>query len=462
MRGQVRRFSGRKLLTLTILGSLSPAAYADSPPDTPPLPDSAPGLGATTARPELVARPVSAEEAVQVAFQYHANAAVAEENLAASRARVREVRTGTLPRVNGEVSFTGRGNSALRGAFGPTRTQDDFRTDFGPQPRVSVQYNLYDGGQTRQAIRQARAGVDGSQAGLVATRNNLAFTVINNYLRQLQSERLLELRTVQVEVAKEQLRQVDARIETGAAAAADRALPLSTLRIREVDLRVAQNNVLVSANTLRNSMGLEVGPPLRLVEVQEDASALLPLESLRDVAIRQRPEVAQDEASTRASQASVSIARIGRKPRVDTAFGFNLTPNNVVSRSDFVISTMISMPLWDAGLTHAREQQARNQAQIAAIRLEQTRRDVSADVQEAYLNLVTARERFQVSKLAAEASQVNLTAQTERYARGANGVTVVDLIQAQEQFATANNNTIAALYDILRAQAQLNLAIGRY
>jgi outer membrane protein TolC len=60
-----------------------------------------------------------------------------------------------------------------------------------------------------------------------------------------------------------------------------------------------------------------------------------------------------------------------------------------------------------------------------------------------------------------EAAQVNLEQTTARYERGLAGVTVVDLIQAQVQFADASNSAIQALYDTHFAQAQLNRAIGR-
>jgi O-antigen/teichoic acid export membrane protein len=59
---------------------------------------------------------------------------------------------------------------------------------------------------------------------------------------------------------------------------------------------------------------------------------------LREAARQRRPEVVQAEAQTRAAQASVSIARIGRKPRLDTQFAFNISPNNAFNRSDWAIA----------------------------------------------------------------------------------------------------------------------------
>ena len=407
-------------------------------------------------------RPISLQEAIQLAWQNQASVAVAEESLDAARYRVREVRTGTLPRAIGQIGYAGRGNDELAGLFGSARAANSVRMDLGLQPRFGLTFPAWDGGLTRQSVKQARANVDGSQAGVTTARNNLAFNVTSNYILQLRAERRAELRKVQVRLAEEQLRSVDAKISIGQIAPAERALPLSELRNRQFELNSAENGALVAANTLRNAMGLPVGKPLKLVEIEENREPLLPIETLRAVALRQRPEVAQDLATVKSSQASISIARIGRKPRLDTNFSFNLTPNDVFTKSDWAFSAMISMPLWDAGVTHYREQQSRSQAEIAQIRLEQTRKDVTADVEEAYLNLVNARARQEVSRLAVAAAQVNLEATTARYEQGIANTDVISLIQAQVQFATANNNAIEALYDIHLAQAALARATGKY
>jgi outer membrane protein TolC len=421
---------------------------------------------------------VSLQEAIQIAQQNHARVAVAEESVESARQQVRIARTGTLPSLIGEVGYQGRGTSNLGGLFGPSPTQtipgtngqpptrtrlntDTTTFDRGIQPRIGLSYTLYDAGFTRTSVRQARAGVEGSVANLGAVRNDLTLDVTSAYLAQLRADRILTLRQVQEELAAEQLRRVEARVREGAAAEADRALPLSEYRNRQVDRILAQNDVRVAANTLRNIMGLTVGPSLALVELREQAEPLPTVETLQDVALRERPEVVQAEAQMRVSQASVTLARIQRKPRLDTSFSFDVTPNDPFQRSNFAVGAAISMPLWDAGLTEARELQARTQVQSSAAQLEQTRKDVQADVVEAYLNLVNARERLEASRLAVEAAQVNLEQTTARYERGLAGVTVVDLIQAQVQFADASNSAIQALYDTHFAQAQLNRAIGR-
>lgn len=433
-----------------------------------------PGPAVTPEALRATAEPaVSLQEAIQVAHQNHGRVASAEESVEAARQRVRQARTGTLPTLNGSIGFSGRGTSSLGGLFGGEPSQripgagrqvietDQVTTDRGLQPRFSLNFSPFDGGLTRANVRQARAGVESNLANLGAVRNNLAFEVATNYLAQLRAERLLELREEQERLAAEQLRSVEARIRVGDAAEADRALPLSELRNRQVDRILAQNDVRVAANALRNSMGLQTGPALQLVELAEARDPLAPMDTYVELARRQRPEVVQAEAQVRIAQTGITIARIGRRPRLDTSFSFNVSPNDAFNRSDFSFGAAISMPLWDAGLTQAREQEARADVQSATAVLEQAKRDVTAETVEAYLNVVNARERLEAARLAVDAARINLAAQTARYERGLAGITVIDLIQAQVQFATASNNAINARYDIHLAEAALNRAIGR-
>ena len=60
-----------------------------------------------------------------------------------------------------------------------------------------------------------------------------------------------------------------------------------------------------------------------------------------------------------------------------------------------------------------------------------------------------------------DTADANLRATNERFRLGAAGVGVVELVQAQTQFFTANNNLVQARYDVVLAQAQLQRATGR-
>jgi outer membrane protein len=458
-----------------------PSNAGTAPAGTPGMVPAPPGGPVPTGTP--VPDPVdyiTLDEAIGIAQVEHGDVSAATASVEAARQRIIIARSADKPQVIGSVGYQGRGTNNLGGIFGsqPTRTVGtgaagdpvrqvpiDTNTvtfDQGLQPRIALNFNPFNGGLTRASVRQARAALESSRSALGGVRNNLAFTVTTNYLQQLRAQQLLDLRVSQEALAEEQLRSVEARIRAEAAAEAERALVLSEYRNRQVDRISAENDARVAANALRNSMGLPVGPPLKLVELREDLDPILPVEALRDMAQRQRPEVAEAEAAVRISQQDVAIAKINRRPRLDTTIAFNVNPNNKLDRSDFAVGANVSMPLFDAGASRAREKVARYDVAGRQAQLEQVRKDVASEVQEAYLNLVNARQRLEAARLAVDAAEVNLQSTTARYRIGAPGVDVVALITAQVQYATANNSAIGALYDVHQAQAQLRRALGQY
>lgn len=400
---------------------------------------------------------VTLSEAIRIAYENQGSMIAAEESVTAAEERVRQARTGTLPNVVGDLAYQASGQTfRVAGSdFISSSTSSG-----GVQPRVALNFPLFDGGLTRAAVRQAQANVVATEASLASVENSLAFLVSVDYFSQLRADRTLVLRREQERLAQEQLNSVEARIAAEDVAPADRALPLAELRNRQVDRVQAENDLRVAAVRLRNTMGLGAGPPLLLVEPATTDPALPPLEVLLETAEAQRPEIVQAQARVQSTQESVRIAGINRRPRLDTGVSYSVTPADDDRRQEWLIGTSISMPLFDSGLTRARENEARAQERIALADLEQTIKDVSAEVETAYSNVSSARERVGASQLAVDAARVNLDVATERYNLGAAGSTVLDLITAQVQFATASNNAIEALYDLRVAQAQLDQALG--
>jgi len=420
---------------------------------------SLPGIvSAADATPPVDAtKPITLDEAVKIARQNQGSVAVAQQSAAAATQRVRQARTGTMPSVTGDVSYNVSGDTS-RASGGDFRTSS--QSSNGAQPRVSLNYTLYDGGLTQSSVRQAQANAAASSAGVDSVLNSLTFMVSQDFFNQLRAERTLDLRREQERLADEQLKSVEARIQAGSAADADRALPLSELRNRQVDRIQAENDLRTASTLLRNAMGLEVGAPLKLTEPPEANAAPPSLESLIQTAQRQRPEVLQAKARVQAAEAAVSSARISRLPRVDSTVTGSMTPEDNSRRREWVAGLSVSMPLFDAGLTHAREEESKASLRSTQADMDQTVKDVASDVESAYNSLSSARERVTAAKLALDAAKVNLDSTTERYNLGSSGSSVLSLVTAQVQYATAANSSIGAQFDLRVAQAQLEQAIG--
>lgn len=398
------------------------------------------------------------KEAIAIAFENQGSAQSARLQAMAARERITQEQAGNLPSVIGSVYYNVAGRRVSRAAGGFTTSE----SNSGVQPEVALSYNIFDSGLTSARVRQARSGALAQKATLGAVQNDLALLVASDYYSQLRAGKLVDLRSEQVRLAEEQLKGVEARISVGDAASADSALPLSELRNRQVDLIQARNDLAIAANNLRNTLGLPVGNALELAENSEGLAAPEgDLEELQSEALENRPEVLRARARVESNRAGVSAARVNQMPRLDTVLRLGVTPREDDQRSYWELGAVVSLPLFDAGSSQARVNEAQFGAQASEVELEQTLFDVSADVKEAWTNLSSARERLAASELAVDAARINLQQTTERYNLGASGVTVISLITAQVQFATASSNAIQAEYDLKLAEIQLNRATGR-
>ncbi len=452
---------------------------APPPPATPlaapspaPLPPAAPAASMLPAAPSAIPPappgatlppgPLTLEQAIAIAFGNNGNVAIAQENLVASRNRVTETRAGTRPNLTGGVSYGGSGVNEFGSIFGSARQSTTF--DRGLMPGLQLKDTPIDFGQTRLAVRSAQADVRGATAALDLERVDLAFTVTNDFYSLLRAQSLAGLSVQQVQQANEQLQLVLGKIAAGAEAAVNRYQFDVALANAQVTLLQNQNAVRQDGAALRAAMGLPVGPPPALADVPLPATSTAlpappPLDQALATANSSHPQILQEVAAVDSSRSNLRLAALRRRPVFTTTASLNVNPNAAQNRSDWTVLTGISMPIWDAGVTRAREREARAGLNLAAARVTQTRIDLSNLVQQAVLNIQNAQERLDASRVAAEAAARNLEAENARYQQGL--AIPVDLTTAQLNSFTAQSNEIQALYDYYIAQAQLKQALGQ-
>ena len=224
-----------------------------------------------------------------------------------------------------------------------------------------------------------------------------------------------------------------------------------------------------------------VGPvPLR---AQSPSAGGLTLADAVQTALKNNPAIEAADAYSEAVTHGITVAQAGRYPRVDFAetatrgnnpvyvFGSLLTQGQFAA-SNFALSSLnyppplnnfrtqftAAMPVWDAGATSRRVQDARLEVQVATKSGERTRQEIIFSVVQAYLNGLLARESVRVAEAGAEAAASDLT---RAQARSEQGLAVPsDLLSAQVQLAQAREDLLRAKNAVALADASLNVAMG--
>jgi outer membrane protein TolC len=125
----------------------------------------------------------------------------------------------------------------------------------------------------------------------------------------------------------------------------------------------------------------------------------------------------------------------------------------------YTYSGSITMPLFTGGRIHAEIVRANLEIQRIERQQEDLRNSIALDVKTALINLGSARNEVQVADLGVQLSREEVDQARDRFKAGvANNI---EVIQAQDSLARANDNQIAALYRFNQARADLARAIGQ-
>jgi outer membrane protein TolC len=119
----------------------------------------------------------------------------------------------------------------------------------------------------------------------------------------------------------------------------------------------------------------------------------------------------------------------------------------------------VDVPIFTGGRTHAEIVKSDLQLKVLSEQKADLRNQIALDVKTALLNLKSARNQVGVANLGVRLSNEEVDQARDRFKAGvANNI---EVIQAQDALARANDNQIAALYRFNQARADFAKSIGQ-
>jgi outer membrane protein len=235
------------------------------------------------------------------------------------------------------------------------------------------------------------------------------------------------------------------------------------VQVKEAEelLERARNQVAVAEAALAQAMGLN--PAQNAVAPSQNIlpSPILPEtpDAAQERAISQRAELVQLRAAEQSAVAGVDAAASGLRPTVGlsaelTAERFTTMPET----GDWSVMIGARWPISDAGETRARKREAQAQRDAISAQFEQIRNGVALEVQQAWLDLQSARRRESVAVVAVDQARESVRLAEEGYA--AEVYPLSDLLDARAQLTAAEVRLVDARYEVRQAQERLLLAMG--
>jgi outer membrane protein len=412
--------------------------------------------------PASAVRTLTVEECVSIALKHNADAVIAQKSVESAAAGVKGAVANFLPRLDASSSYSRSPAETFTDPItGLTREGDpDWYT-----ATFNLRQSLYQGGYNLANLSYARAGHQKAKESHEQTKQSLALEVKVRYFDLLKAIQLLQVAEELVHSSEEQVKLEESLYEIGATTRA--TLLRAQVKLGEDRLShiLARNDLSFARANLSDILGWPLDTPFELVDNFTMERAVLDLPALIEKAIGEHPSVRRAEAQRRQAKASLGMAKSGRMPTLSASgsysWGDSDQPKDLEDWKDhdsWRVGLSLNVPIFDGFATKSNIRQARLNETIAQEELKQAKRDVALAIKQAYLNVTEAEERIEVTEESLALAEEERRLAQERYRLGASFL--LELIDSQVAYSTAQTNRITALYDYQLAIAQLENAVG--
>jgi outer membrane protein TolC len=325
--------------------------------------------------------------------------------------------------------------------------------------RATYSQRLFDW-KAIQSTRSADEGIKAAQLSYKDTRELVVLVVTSLYLQDVLSKSRVDVVRAQLDTANAVYQQAKDLEQAGVAAQIDVLRAQVEMQSQEQRLLSAENDLEKQKLTLARAIGLPAGQALETTD--EISYVPLPpvtLEQALADAYRNRADYQQAQALVKSAELARSAAAAGRYPtlRFDGDYGvLGRTPGN--SHGTFTAAASLQVPIFQGGRVRADvlENDAlveQRQAQLADLRDQ-----IESEVRTSLLDVNTAARQVQVAQSSIALASQQLQQSRDRLAAGV--ADTLEVVQAQEAVAGANEAYLSALYTHNLAKASLAKAAG--
>jgi outer membrane protein len=323
---------------------------------------------------------------------------------------------------------------------------------------------LFNGGSIQSTVKQNEAAYESSKLTWQQAKDNLVLNVILAYLQVLNNEDLVASAVNQAGVSQKQLERLDVLNKQGAIKPSEFSDLKGQFMSDQLAIVSAKTALEESKLTLAQLMNKQYDKNMKLerIDVSEFLAnyAATPQEVYQS-ALEQFPLVKSVELQTKSYSYGSKAARGALFPTVSIGGGLNTNYSSIAQNAGGKISynsqlknnvstslgVGISIPIFN-------RLQQRNRVKLADIQLknseleeERTKTLLQQQIDQAYLNMTNAYDRYKVLLEQVAAYDESFKAAEVRYNAGVG--TSIDYLTAKDRLDRANINLIIAKYDFV-------------
>jgi outer membrane protein len=366
--------------------------------------------------------------------------------------------------------------------FGRTQVQSGLyenRSQSSTSMSIGSSIPLFTGFRIPNEIARDKLELEVSVQSLERAKEDLALNVASLFLQVLFNKELLKINQEQLLLSESQIERTRALVETG-------RVPVSQLYDIEaqvandkVSVVQAENNLRLALLDLAQSLELEQSANFDIAVpefgdvVSDYISSVHPPEMVFGNAVQIKPVIKVQELRVASAEKTLEIAKAAYLPSLNMSFGYGVDYFYSYNLKDYThpdtgelirlrnasfsdqfknnarqyIGLSLSIPIFNRFSVRNQVRNARYNIENQQLALENIRKTLYKEIETAYLNAVSAQEKYKASQQAIRSTSESFNYAKERYEAGRS--TVFEFNEARTRLIRSQSEEIQAKYDFI-------------
>jgi outer membrane protein TolC len=405
--------------------------------------------------------PLSFKEAINRALRNNLGLLLGSDNVLAARGQKWKELSSLLPNVS--AAATQSATQVDLASFGFRFKTPGIPAVIGPvgvfDARAYLSAPLFDW-HLIQRERGARANESAAQYSFKNARELVVLATGNAYLLTIAAAARVDAAQAEVETAQALYSKARDQLTAGVSPAIDALRAQVEAQTRQQQLIVARNAYAKQKLTLARTIGLPPGQEFNVTDkAPYEPLTAMSVEQALERAYRSRPDYQAALEQVRGAERLRQAATAEHLPSLNVDGNYGAAGVNVGnSHGVFQVGATLAIPVFAGGRTHADVLEAESELRQARQQLDNLRGQIDYEVRAALLDLNAAAQQVEVARRNLDLANQTLVQARDRFTAGV--ADNLEVVEAQDTVASANESYITGLYAHNLAKVSLARAIG--
>ena len=374
---------------------------------------------------------IEVDECVKLALENHPAIQSAMGNADIYKSRIAQAWANYFPTFSAGLSYS-RNDMLVTTMTPPVQRYDLFYV-----PTVSANMLLFDFGKTKSQADIAKRSYESAKYGLDNTINTVVYNVKQCYFNLLFAIQQVQVYEDTVKDYELHLEQAKEYYHIGKKAKIDVLTAEYNLGKAKLNLIQAKNTLKTAYVELSNAMGMPDFTDYEVIDNLSMKTYEISMEKAVDTAYKTSPELLAAKKKADASEVLVRASKRAFAPDLTGFASYSNGGKKIDTDEGYQIGAQLSYQTVNLLLLKKQVDEAKATYKKDFADYKNTRQNIYFEVKQAYLNMITAQESINVSKLSMEQAKEQYDLASGRYKVGLG-----DAIELKDAETTYRNSQL--------------------